>query len=189
MRAAFYFTLRCLGDYPVVPYMSEFALFRRKVRDNLIRGNSSFPFLRTEVGFGGFDIVGVPYRREERKHGSSHYNYWRNFSFAVAGILSSTTFPLRAIFYTLPIVIFLCLLAALSLAFGASFQFAVISILLIDSIYLLSGVAFSAIYLARIYHNGLGRARFIIDHDFSTLRGNCPLESPVAIQSSAISET
>ena len=189
MRAAFYFTLRCLGDYPVVPYMSEFALFRRKVRDNLIRGNSSFPFLRTEVGFGGFDIVGVPYRREERKHGSSHYNYWRNFSFAVAGILSSTTFPLRAIFYTLPIVIFLCLLAALSLAFGASFQFVVISILLIDSIYLLSGVAFSAIYLARIYHNGLGRARFIIDHDFSTLRGNCPLESPVAIQSSAISET
>ena len=56
MRAAFYFTLRCLGDYPVVPYMSEFALFRRKVRDNLIRGNSSLPA-------HGSGVWGIRYRR------------------------------------------------------------------------------------------------------------------------------
>ena len=169
MRSAFYLTLRGLGDYPVVPYMSEFALFRRKVRDNLVRGCNTAPFLRTEVGYGGFEIVGVPYRREARKHGRTHYNYAGNFRFAIAGILSSTTFPLRAMFYGLPIAILLCLLSALAMALGLSFQFAVISILLIDSIYLLSGVAFSAIYLARIYHNGLGRPRFIIDPDRSAL--------------------
>ncbi len=169
MRSAFYFVLRSLGDYPVVPYMSEFALFRRKVRDNLVRGNNSLPFLRTDVGYGGFDVVGVAYRREDRRHGQSHYNYLGNVRFAIAGILSSTTFPLRAMFYSLPIAVLLCVAAALSVAVGFPFQAAVLGILLVNSIYVCCGIAFASIYLARIYQNGLGRSRFIIDADCSSI--------------------
>ena len=101
MRRAFYFTLRSLGDYNIVPFMSEFAVFRKTVRDSLIRGNNSFPFLRAEVGYAGFSIKGVSYRREARRNGVSHYNWAGNFRFAIAGILSSTTFPLRMMFYAL----------------------------------------------------------------------------------------
>ena len=95
-RLLFYQLLKALGDYHIVPYMAEFGMIRRHVRDVIVSGKNTFPFLRAEIGFGGFRIEGVPYRREARTSGQSNYNFWGNFRFAVAGILSSTTFPLRA---------------------------------------------------------------------------------------------
>lgn len=170
MRKAFYFTLQSLGDYRIVPFMSEFAMFRRKVRDVLIRGNNSFPFLRAEVGYGGFKIHGIQYRREARKHGESHYNYIGNFRFAIAGILSSTTFPLRALFYSLPCVALAILATAAAFALNLfSFAAAMITLATVASLYTVFGVGLSAVYMARIYHNTLGRPRFVIDPEMTSL--------------------
>jgi glycosyltransferase involved in cell wall biosynthesis len=169
-RSLFYFLLRSLGDYRIIPYMAEFALFRRCVRDTLVAGRNTFPFLRAEVGYAGFTLAGVDYRRESRRHGRTHYNFWGNFRFAVAGILSSTTFPLRATFYALPGVILLSLSLCLLFAAGAvGFQATVVSLLGLNALYVAAAVGFLAIYLARTYQNGLGRKRFIVDRSQSAL--------------------
>ena len=170
MRRAFYFTLRSLGDYNIVPFMSEFAVFRKTVRDSLIRGNNSFPFLRAEVGYAGFSIKGVPYRREARKNGMSHYNWAGNFRFAIAGILSSTTFPLRMMFYALaPLCVWMCTVLGLYASQVIGFEPTVIALLATGLFYLCPGAAFLGIYLARTYQNGLGRPRFNIDPAYTSL--------------------
>jgi dolichol-phosphate mannosyltransferase len=169
-RLLFYRVLRALGDFRIVPYMAEFGLMRRCVRDVIVSGKNSFPFLRAEIGFAGFRLAGVDYRRESRHSGRSHYNLWGNFRFAVAGILASTTFPLRATFYVLPFAILanLFLLAA-SLASLVSFPTAALLFLCLNSCYVCFALAFISIYLARTYQNGLERPRFIIDRSLSSL--------------------
>lgn len=163
-RAFFYWVLRKVGDNKMIPYMAEFGLFRRCVRDVLVANSNSFPFLRAEIGYAGFVVTGVPYKREPRRFGKTHYNVVGNTRFAIAGLLTSTTFPLRALLYFLPILVGLNALACILYATSVvSFGAAVMTLLFVNLSYLGSGLAFSAVYLARIYQNGLGRPRFIID--------------------------
>jgi polyisoprenyl-phosphate glycosyltransferase len=169
-RRGFYSVLRALGDYKIVPYMAEFSMARRHVRDQLVTNANTFPFIRAEVGYVGFDILGIPYRREDRLHGETHYNYWSNFRFAVAGILSSTTFPLRAALYSFPVVLVAIAVMCSSYLLGwLSFETALLVIVSCAAVYSVSTLAFISIYLARTYQNGLGRSRFIIDRRLSHL--------------------
>ena len=163
-RSAFYLSLRTVGDYVIVPYMAEFAMFKRCVRDVVVASDNTAPFLRAEFGYAGFNIVGVPYRREARRHGKTHYNFIGNVKFAVAGLLSSTTFPLRAVFYAFPAVCAITLIVVAAFAVDAvSTATAVVALVSLTGTYICAALAFIAVYLARVYHNSLRRARFIID--------------------------
>jgi glycosyltransferase involved in cell wall biosynthesis len=169
-RALFYFSLRTVGDYRIVPYMAEFAMFKRCVRDVVVASQNTAPFLRSEFGYAGFNIVGVPYRREARRHGKTHYNFIGNVRFAIAGILSSTTFPLRAIFYMFPVVSLVNLLVLIGFAIGVvSLSAAAVTLLCVNGIFASGSLAFMSIYLARTYQNGLRRRRFIIDRSLTSL--------------------
>jgi dolichol-phosphate mannosyltransferase len=163
-RSLFYVVLRALGDYRIVPYMAEFSLFKRCVRDVAVASDNSAPFLRAEFGFAGFNISGVPYRRHARRFGKTHYNFFNNVRFAFAGILSSTTFPLRAVFYLLPVVCLLNFALMGWFLFGAlAFETVVVTLLAANALYVAGALAFMAIYLARTYQNGVRRQRFIVD--------------------------
>ena len=163
-RGAFYWILRSVGDNKMIPYMAEFGLFRRCVRDVLIENSNSFPFLRAEIGYAGFVVTGVPYKREPRRFGKTHYNVLGNTRFAVAGLLTSTTFPLRALLYGLPFLLAINVLACVLFAGSVlTFAGAAMTLLFVNLSYLASGLAFCAVYLARTYQNGLGRPRYIVD--------------------------
>jgi dolichol-phosphate mannosyltransferase len=169
-RALFYLTLRALGDFRIVPYMAEFAMFKRCVRDVVIGSHNSAPFLRAEYGYAGFSLIGVPYRRDARRYGTTHYNFARNVAFAVAGILAATTFPLRAVFYAFPVVCVLSVLLGISFALGlVAFDATVVGLLVMDGLYMAGALAFLSIYLARTYQNGVRRKRYIVDRAQSAL--------------------
>jgi dolichol-phosphate mannosyltransferase len=171
-RSLFYLALRAMGDYRIVPYMAEFAMFKRCVRDVVIGSDNSAPFLRAEYGFAGFSLIGVPYRRDARRFGKTHYNLLGNTRFAVAGILAATTFPLRAIFYAFPVVCLLTVLFGLAFAMGAiALDVTVVGLLIVNGLFMAGAMAFLAIYLARTYQNGLRRRRFIVDRSQSFLPG------------------
>jgi dolichol-phosphate mannosyltransferase len=169
-RSLFYLILRALGDYRIVPYMAEFAMFKRCVRDVVIGSHNSAPFLRAEYGYAGFSLIGVPYRRDARRFGRTHYNFLGNVGFGVAGILAATTFPLRAVFYAFPIVCLLSVLFGLSFALGViGVDATVVGLLFVNGLYMAVSVALLSIYLARTYQNGLRRRRFIVDRAQSSL--------------------
>jgi hypothetical protein len=169
-RSLFYFALRALGDYRIVPYMAEFAMFKRCVRDVVVGSHNSAPFLRAEYGFAGFSLIGVPYRRDARHFGKTHYNFLGNVGFAVAGILAATTFPLRAVFYVFPLVCLVNVLFGLSFASGVlAVDATVVGLLFVNGLYMAGALAFLSIYLARTYQNGVRRRRFIVDRALSSL--------------------
>ena len=176
MRNLFYWILHRFGDYEVVMNMAEFSLITRNVRREILNNKSTFPFLRTEIGYSGFRRIGIDYVRQSRRHGKTHYNFLGMAAFAIGGILSSSTFFLRLSafigMFLLPanlILLFLDLTEKYSRAFEI--------LVTLDLIYLVFFMAVLSIYSARIYKDGVQRPIFIVDWKYSFLENSPQLEN------------
>lgn len=161
-RQAFYYLNQMVADSEVIVWMAEFCMMTRQVRDAILTPKTTYPFLRAEIGYVGFTRVGIPYRREARRRGRSHYNLLGMTRFAIGGILSSSTFPLRLVMYLaaalaigFPLV---ALLARLSLEESAHW------VAIVGFYFLLYSGSSLTLYLARTYKNGVARPVFIVDH-------------------------
>lgn len=166
MRKLFYRLLRLMADTDIVLDMAEFALVSSRVRDVMRDNKNSFPFLRAEIGYSGFSRCGITYDRRRRATGKSYYNLYGMFTFAVAGILSVSTFPIRMAVYAWPIIIAANLaLLALNLAGSSASAFKVLVTL--DLIYGITLLTIHGLYLARIYKNEIARPVFIVDWKLS----------------------
>lgn len=166
-RKLFYYANRQVADSEIVVWMAEFSMMTRQVRDAILTPKTTFPFLRAEIGYVGFTRVGIPYLRAKRMHGKSHYNLWRMTRFAIAGILSSSTFPLRFVLY-LAASIGVAFPTAVGL-FGLTSEAAARLAIFLGFYFLLVSVPFIALYLARIYKNGVARPVFVVDRTKSHL--------------------
>ena len=161
LRRLFYRVNRLIADSDIVLDMAEFCLVTSAVRDAILESRSTFPFVRADVAAAGFARTGIPYDRGPRIAGESHYNLRRMTVFAVAGILSSTTFPLRAALYALALVLPANVVWFVARALGSDRGFQAVVVL--DLLYLCTFVAFVCLYLARTYRNGIGRPVAFID--------------------------
>lgn len=167
LRGLFY-KINCLiADGPTVLWMAEFGIYTRRVRDAVLASRSTFPFVRNEISYAGFKRVGVDYLRAKRTIGRSHYNLFRMAKFAVAGYLTSSTFPLRMTLY---------LAAALAASFpllllllGPSWEVAGPLAAVLNLYFCLAAVPFISLYLARTYHDTQGRPVFLVDEKRSHL--------------------
>lgn len=161
LRNSFYKVLKFVADTDIIMNMSEFALLDRVVKDSILEGYNQFPFIRSDIAYVGFQRIGIPYMIQPRISGKSHYNLWRMTKFAVAGILSISTYPLRLFLYLFPIFVALNIaLFTLSMLYSPIFfQLAV----LLDLIYLGTNLMFAGIYIARIYKNIVRRPIYVID--------------------------
>ena len=162
-RNLFYRILQFTADADIILNMAEFGLISSYVRDVIVNNTNTFPFLRTEIAYSGFNIVGIPYDRQERVAGNTHYNFWRMLIFAIGGILTSSTFLLRLAAFLLPAAILINLVYLL-FADGQDHT----GILVFDLLYLTTLLTIQGIYIARIYKNGLGRPIYIVDWKLSS---------------------
>lgn len=162
MRKLFYRVTRAVADEDIILDMAEFAMITREVRDAINVDTSSFPFIRASIGRVGFRRVGIPYRREHRIAGRTHYNFVGMTIFAIAGILSSSTLLLRLPAYLFPF--WAAAMVALGFAYVAEGTRATLAGLLVG-VALYVGITCMAvsIYVARVYKNTLGRPNFILD--------------------------
>ena len=162
-RKLFYLANKHIADGEIVVWMAEFAMITKQVRDAILRPHTTYPFLRAEIGYVGFKRVGIPYFRAQRQHGRSHYNIFKMTKFAVAGILSSSTFPLRLVMY-LAVVIGIAF-PILVLAFGLKSSSVITLAALVSLYFLLMSVPLLSLYLARTYKNVVSRPVFVIDKE------------------------
>lgn len=174
VRKAFYRLNRLLADSEIILDMAEFSLISARVRDLILENDSTFPFLRTEVAYVGFDRKGIPYKRQPRLYGKTHYNFISMVQFAIGGILSSSTFPLRlAAYLCFPFVLTNLFLLYLELWAGVEKAFHILVVM--DFLYVLLFIACICIYLARSYKNGVARPVFIVDWRKSALNSKSSL--------------
>ena len=167
-REVFYRLLQATADDEIILNMAEFALFTRDVREAILAENSSFPFIRASIARIGFRRAAVPFKRQRRIAGESHYDLIGMTIFAVAGILASSTLLLRLPIYIFPF--WFAALTALSVGYGATHSVwcAVLAFLAAVG-YIGASVAVTALYVARTYKNGLMRPNAFINQRLTVL--------------------
>jgi glycosyltransferase involved in cell wall biosynthesis len=170
-RKVFYRLLYRVADEEIILDMAEFSLFTREVRDAIATENTSFPFIRASIGRVGFKRAAIPFKRQKRIAGGTHYNLIGMFIFAIAGILSSSTLLLRLPLFLLP----LWILSLLGLGIGyikTKAAWCLLSALILFAGYVGATLAFTALYIARTYKNGLQRPNAFVDRGRSLLPPN-----------------
>lgn len=168
MRRVFYRVLNSISDEESLFLVAEFSMFTREVRDSAIAEINSFPFIRSNLVRVGFNRVGVPYVRQSRIAGTTNYNIIGMMVFAVAGILASTTLPLRLPIYLLPL--WLLLVTAFGvLAVVKTSAWWALATFLVAIAFIGASIAFVALYVARTYKNSLARPNAHIQHSLSRL--------------------
>lgn len=166
-RRLFYRLTRFIADVDFLIDVAEFSLFTHRFKEIALSTNSTYPFLRAEFSAIGFRRLGIEYSREARLYGKTHYNIVGMFKFAIAGMLSSSTFPLRftaylGFFYFIieTFIFILDIVFSINLNIFSNFIF---------KTYLYLSISALAIYIARTYKNGIGRPLYSIDWDRSSI--------------------
>jgi glycosyltransferase involved in cell wall biosynthesis len=169
MRKQYYHMTKMAADEGFNLYMAEFSMITREVRDALIRDSNSFPFFRASIARVGFRQKGIPYKRQPRVQGQTHYNFWGLVKFGLAGLFTSSTLFLRATaFAFLPwFAILTALFAAGVIQDDARYFWGAIWL---GFGYMGAGLGGLSIYLARTYKNTLNRPNYFVDVKDSVLK-------------------
>ncbi len=148
----------------------DFRLISRRVIDALKLLPERNRFMKGLFAWPGYSSVGVPYERPARTVGSTKFNFWKLWNFALDGITSFSTWPLRIWTYVGATVAAISLLYMVfiimkTIIFGADWPgYASImsAILFLGSLQLIS-VGILGEYIGRMYIETKKRPAYIID--------------------------
>ena len=93
--SSFYRVHNKLAEVNIPADTGDFRLMDRRVLDAIRQLPERNRFMKGIFAWVGFSQTGVSYRRENRAAGTSKWKYWRLWNFALDGITSSSTLPLR----------------------------------------------------------------------------------------------
>lgn len=97
--AGFYRTIDRMSRTPIPRDTGDFRLLSRRAVEALRQLRERNRFMKGLFGWVGFPSIGVPYERAPRIAGHSKFNYWKLWNFALEGITSFSTVPLRVATY------------------------------------------------------------------------------------------
>ena len=93
----FYSLLRSESGVQVPPHAGDFRLMDRAVVTALMQLPERDRFMKGLYAWVGFRSEALPFMPESRLSGKSHFSPWRLCRLAMAGLMSFTTWPLRAV--------------------------------------------------------------------------------------------
>ncbi len=186
----FYSLLHRIADIDTPVDVGDFRLVDRKALDAFLRMRESNRYVRGMFSWVGFRQVAVPYVREQRQAGSTHYTLRKMGMLASNGIVGFSTAPLRLALGTGVFLAFAAVLygmAAISLKLAGSSLVPGYASLLC-AITFLSGIQLIVIgmvglYVGRIYDESRARPLYLVreTHGFEEATGRITWE-PVAAQ-------
>jgi glycosyltransferase involved in cell wall biosynthesis len=92
---AFYRLFNLVSDIRIPDNVGDFRLMDRKVLDVLKLMPEKDRFMKGLYSWPGFRQSYVEFERPERAGGTTKFNYWRLWNFALSGITSFSTLPIR----------------------------------------------------------------------------------------------
>ncbi|WP_132986476.1 glycosyltransferase family 2 protein [Luteimonas terricola] len=182
---AFYRVMQRLSKTPMPTDTGDFRLLSPRALAALRELRERHRFMKGLFGWIGFNRVSIPYRREPRLAGNSKFNAWRLWNFALEGITSFSTAPLRLATY-------LGVATAL-VAFGYGLWIIIKALFWSDPvagwptmmavILFLGGVQLTALgligeYLGRLYEESKQRPLYLVD-TWSPAEGVCSAMPPM----------
>lgn len=91
----FYRVINSVTDTEFVNGASDFRTFRKNVRDAVLSLPETSRFSKGIFSWVGFETHYIPYTADERLSGTTKWNFFKLWKYAMSGIISFTTTPLR----------------------------------------------------------------------------------------------
>ena len=165
----YYRTLRWLVREPIPANAGDYRLIDRKVVDVINKMPERCRFMKGIFAWPGFKTVSVPYEALPRASGRSSWGFWRLWRFALDGIFSFSTKPLKVWTYlgllvALGAFIYGTITIVQKLVFGISvpgYASLLTVVLFLNGILLLSN-GIQGEYIARIFDEVKGRPLFVV---------------------------
>ena len=166
---AFYEVSRHISHVEIPADVGDFRLMDRKVVEAVKSLRENCRFMKGIFAWVGFRTTIVDYKVEPREHGTSSFNTWKLWNFALEGITSFSTLPLRvwtyvggmismlAFIYGAYLIVKTLLLGADTPGFAS-----LMVVLLFTSGVQLIGIGVLGEYLGRVYTEAKGRPTYII---------------------------
>lgn len=95
----FYRVIGCLSKTPIPRDTGDFRLLSPRALEALRQLRERHRFMKGLFGWVGFNQAAIEYERDARIAGASKFNFWRLWNFAIEGITSFSTAPLRVATY------------------------------------------------------------------------------------------
>jgi glycosyltransferase involved in cell wall biosynthesis len=166
----FYRVFNSMSPVRIPANVGDFRLVDRRATEVLRRLPERNRFMKGLFAWVGFNAIGVPYERPQRAAGSSKFNLWRLWNFALDGVVSFSTVPLRASFYGGLVIAGIAVLYAIFiitrvLLFGIDtpgYASLLIAVLLMGAIQLVS-IGIIGEYLGRLFLEVKGRPIYVVE--------------------------
>lgn len=165
----FYRIIRLLSEYPIIENAGDFRLLDRRAIDILGALPEKTRFMKGLFAWPGFRTAFVHYDRPQRETGRSKWNYWKLWNFALDGIFSTSTLPLRIWTYLGGLIsvvsaLYIAYLLLRTLIYGVDvpgYASTLVVILFMGGM-LMTGLGIIGEYIGRIYLESKNRPLFLV---------------------------
>ncbi len=168
--AGLYYQLMArMADQKLTPQVGDFRLYSRRGVQVMRSLREQHRYMRGLAAWCGLREIVIPYERQPRAAGYTHYSLWKMIRFAWTGISSFSAFPLRlsiAVGCVLGLIGFTYLFIVLVLAMaGSNLVRGWASLIALQCIF--SGIILLALgaigdYVARVYEESKGRPLYVV---------------------------
>lgn len=172
--AAYYQFMAKMAEQKLTPQVGDFRLYSRRAVQVMRSLREQHRYMRGLAAWAGLREIVIPYERQPRVAGKTHYPLLRMIRFAWTGISSFSAFPLRLIVAAgclLSLIGFSYLVFVLALAFaGSHLVRGWASLIALQCVF--SGIILIALgaigdYVARIYEESKGRPLYVVSATFN----------------------
>ena len=167
---AFYRVMRMASTVQLPEDTGDFRLLSRRAVHALRRLREHHRFMKGLFAWIGFRQEAIPYRRAPRYAGSTKWNYWKLWNFALEGITSFTIFPLKVstylgLFTSLGAFIYALVIIAKTVIHGdpvRGYPSLMVVILFLGGIQLL-GIGVIGEYMGRMFNESKQRPLYLLN--------------------------
>ena len=162
-----------ISDIQIPQNVGDYRLMSRRVVEALKQLPETQRFMKGIFAWLGFKTTIVNYKRDERKAGESSFNGWKLWNFALDGITSFSTAPLRVWLYVgsvLSLIAFVygswIILKTLMFGVDSPGYASIITIVLFLGGIQLMGIGILGEYIGRIYLESKRRPIYIVEREY-----------------------
>jgi glycosyltransferase involved in cell wall biosynthesis len=165
----FYRVIQMISRVKIPVDTGDYRLMSRRAVDALLKLREQHRFMKGLFAWIGYKTCAVEYQRDARFAGTSSFNYWKLWNFALEGVTSFTTAPLKiATYLGLAVALYAFIYGAIiiykTLVFGSSvagYPSLMVVVLFLGGIQLV-GIGIIGEYLGRMFDESKRRPLYLV---------------------------
>lgn len=167
----FYRLFNKIASRPIEADVGDYRLMSRRAVDATLELRERNRFMKGLFSWVGFRTASVPYERPARAAGTTKFNYWKLWNFALDGITSFSTIPLKVWTYVggtvaVAAIVYMVIITLRTLLFGRDvpgYASLMVVMLMLGAVQLIS-LGIIGEYLGRLYMETKQRPIYLVQH-------------------------